>query len=202
SLGENTMLKSAFKSFYFDIDDKIASIITTDSEGRNLFSFGNVDHSKILGFSLENKLMVDRWRVALGATYLGESTQIDGSTASHGDFLWSFSLQSSLDYTLPKLKTTLSARLKYSGRTQVILEGTDGPLVGQTDDFTWLDASMGTDITKDFNITLGARNIFDLVRVDASDIPSGAHGSTVSTSRLLGNGRSYFIKLLYNLNFN
>lgn len=202
SLGERGMLKSALKSFYFDIDDKIASIVTTDDQNMNLFTFGNVDHSKILGFSLENTLVMNRWQASLGATYLGESTDIDGSTDNNSDYLWSFNLQSSLSHTLPKLNTTLSVLLKYNGRTQVLLEGSDGPVVGQTDDFTWMDASVRTDITKDFNITLGARNLLDVVRVNASDVPTGAHGATVSSSRLFGNGRSYFIKLLYNLNFN
>ncbi|WP_404828253.1 hypothetical protein [Flagellimonas baculiformis] len=107
-----------------------------------------------------------------------------------------------MGYTIPSIHTTLSAQLKYNGRTQVVLNDTDGPVIGQTDDFTWMDASVRTNITKNFNITLGARNIFDIVRVNASDVPSGAHGASVSSSRLFGNGRSYFLKLLYNLNFN
>ncbi len=201
-LGESSMLKTAFKSYYFDIKDKIASVVTTDEEDRNLFTFDNVDYSKILGFSLENSLMMDRWQLSLGATYLGESTAIDESQVSNSDYLWSFNLQSSVGYTIPSINTTLSTQLKYNGRTQVVLNDSGGPVIGQTDDFTWMDASVRTNITKNFNITLGARNIFDIVRVNASDVPSGAHGSSVSSSRLFGNGRSYFLKLLYNLNFN
>src|SRR5690606_31213951 len=200
--GEKGMMKSAFKTYYFDIKDKIASIVTTDAQGRNLFTFDNVDRSKILGFSLENTLMVDRWQLSLGATYMGESTEIDGSQASNDDYMWSFNLQSSLSYTLPKLRTTLSAQLKYNGRTQIILEDTDGPVVGQTDDFTWMDASLRRAITKNFDLTLGARNVFDVVRVNATDLPNGTHGGKVSSSRLFGNGRSYFLKLQYTLNFN
>lgn len=199
-VGERGLLKSALKTYYFDIQDKISSIVTTDDQGRNLFSFGNVDRSKILGFSLENTLMLDRWQLSLGATYMGESTEIDDSGAGNEDFLWSFNLHSSLSYPLPKLRSTISAQLKYNGRTQVLLEGDDGPVVGQTDDFTWMDVSWRTDITKNLDLTLGARNLFDVVRVDATDIPSGAHGGNVSSSRLFGNGRSYFLKLQYTLN--
>ena len=201
-LGESSMLKTAFKSYHFDIKDKIASVVTTDEDDRNLFTFANVDYSKILGFSLENSLMMDRWQLSLGATYLGESTAIDESQVSNSDYLWSFNLQSSVGYTIPSINTTISTQLKYKGRTQVVLNDSGGPVIGQTDDFTWMDASVRTNITKNFNITLGARNIFDIVRVNASDVPSGAHGSSVSSSRLFGNGRSYFLKLLYNLNFN
>ncbi len=201
-LSDNSMLKTALKSYYFDIDDKIASVIVTDEEDRNLFTFNNVDRSRILGFSLENSLIMNRWQASLGMTYLGESTTIDASEESNSDYLWSFNLQSSLGYTIPSINTTLSAQLKYTGRTQIVQNGTNGTEVGQTDDFTWMDASARTNITKNLSLTLGARNIFDIVRANASDAPSGAHGSSGTPSRLFGNGRSYYLKLLYNLNFN
>src|SRR5690606_17849125 len=136
--------------------DKIASIVTTDDQDLNLFTFGNVDHSRILGFSLENSLVMDRWKASLGATYLGESTEIDESTDSNSDYLWSFTLQSSLSHTLPKLNTTVSALLKYNGRTQVILEGTDGPVVGQTDGLTGMVASARPATTRTSTTTFGA----------------------------------------------
>ncbi|AEM69841.1 TonB-dependent receptor plug [Allomuricauda ruestringensis DSM 13258] len=201
-LSDKSMLKTALKSYYFDIDDKIASVIVTDDEDRNLFTFDNVDYSKILGFSLENSLIMDRWQASLGMTYLGQSTAIDASQVSNSDYLWSFNLQSSLGYTIPSINTTLSAQLKYTGRTQIVENNTGGTELGQTDDFTWMDASARVNITKNLSLTLGARNIFDIVRVNASDTPSGAHGSSGVPSRLFGNGRSYYLKLLYNLNFN
>ncbi|MEX0360718.1 MAG: TonB-dependent receptor, partial [Allomuricauda sp.] len=201
-IGESGLLKSAIKSYYFDIQDKIASVVTADDNDRSLFTFANVDYSKILGFSWENSIKLDRWQAGLGATYMGESTAIDGSAASNSDYLWSFNLQTTLGYTIPSWKTTFSTQLKYTGKTQVLIPGDNGPVVGQTDDFTWMDASVRTSLIKDLDITLGARNIFDIVTVNASDVPSGAHSSNSSASRLFGNGRSYFLKLSYNLNLN
>ncbi|WP_420400818.1 TonB-dependent receptor plug domain-containing protein [Flagellimonas sp.] len=201
-IGESGLLKSAIKSYYFDIQDKIASVVTADDNDRSLFTFANVDYSKILGFSWENSIKLDRWQAGLGATYMGESTAIDGSEDSNSDYLWSFNLQTTLGYTIPSWKTTLSTQLKYTGKTQVLVPGDSGPVVGQTDDFTWMDASVRTSITKDLDITLGARNIFDIVTVNASDVPSGAHASNSTASRLFGNGRSYFLKLSYKLNLN
>ncbi|WP_422348990.1 TonB-dependent receptor plug domain-containing protein [Flagellimonas sp.] len=201
-IGESGLLKSAIKSYYFDIQDKIASVVTADDNDRSLFTFANVDYSKILGFSWENSIKLDRWQAGLGATYMGESTAIDGSTASNSDYLWSFNLQTTLGYTIPSWKTTLSTQLKYTGKTQVLVPGDNGPVVGQTDDFTWMDASVRTSLIKDLDITLGVRNIFDIVTVNASDVPSGTHSSNSSASRLFGNGRSYFLKLSYNLNLN
>ncbi|KQC31139.1 TonB-dependent receptor plug domain-containing protein [Flagellimonas eckloniae] len=201
-LSDTGFLKSAIKAYYFDINEKIASVVVSDENDRSLFTFANVDYSKILGFSWENNVKVGNWQVGLGGTYMGESTEISTSEANNNDYLWSFNLQSTLGYTLPSLNTTFSTQLKYTGKTQVILDGIDGLVVGQTDDFTWMDASIKTNITKDLGITLGARNIFNIVTVNASDVPSGAHSSSAVSSRLFGNGRSYFFKLSYNLNFN
>ncbi len=201
-IGESGFLKSAIKSYYFDIQDKIASVVTADDDNRSLFTFANVDYSKILGFSWENGIKLDRWQAGLGATYMGESTAISESADSNSDYLWSFNLKTTLAYTIPSWKTTFSTQLKYTGKTQVLIPGNNGPVVGQTDDFTWMDASIKTNLTKDLDITLGARNIFDIVTVNASDVPTGSHGSSTGTSRLFGNGRSYFLKLSYNLNLN
>lgn len=202
-LSDKSMLKTAFKSYYFDIDGKIASVIDVDEQDRNLFTFDNIDRSKILGFSIENSLLMNRWQASLGMTYMGESTTIDSSEETSSDYLWSFNLQSALSYTIPSIKSTLSAQLKYTGRSQVVLSGTDGSAIGQTDDFTWLDASAQTHITKNLSLSLGARNIFNIVRVNATDTTTGVHISSSGTSsRLFGNGRSYYLKLSYNLNFN
>ncbi|MDO6601488.1 TonB-dependent receptor plug domain-containing protein [Arenibacter palladensis] len=202
ALKERGLLKTAIKSFYFDIQDKITSVVVTDEEDGNLSTFGNVDSSKILGFTLENSLVLPNWQASLGATYMGESTYIDESV-NNTDYLWSFNLQTSLGYTIPSLNTVVSAQLKYTGRTQTILSASDSSLVlGRTDSMTWLDASLRTHIKDNIALTLGARNIFDIVRVNVSNIASGTHASGSSADRLFGNGRSFYIKLLYNLNFN
>jgi len=202
ALNEKGLMKSALKSFYFDIQDKITSVVVSNEEEGNLSTFGNVDSSEILGFTWENSIVLDNWQASLGATYMGESTYIN-ETENNTDYLWSFNLQTSLGYTIPSLNSVVSAQFKYTGRTQTILTASDSSLVlGQTDSMTWLDASARTNITDNLSITLGARNIFDIVRVNATNIPSVTHGSSTSVSRLFGNGRSYFLKLLYNLNFN
>jgi len=48
--------------------------------------------------------------------------------------------------------------------------------------------------------TLGARNIFNIVNVQSNVASAGAHDAG-STNILMGYGRSYFLKLTYNLNF-
>jgi outer membrane receptor for ferrienterochelin and colicins len=142
---------------------------------------------------------LERWRIGLGATYFGESTSLDATENSgNSDYLWTLNIQSNLLYDIPKIKSTLSAQLKYTGRAQTIISSSDGEVaLGQTDAFTWLDASARTTLTKNLDLTFGARNILDIVTVNATDVPSGSHGTVNANSRLFGNGRSYFLKLSY-----
>ncbi|UOY05589.1 TonB-dependent receptor [Muricauda sp. SCSIO 64092] len=201
-IGEDRPLKSTLTSFYYDIDNRIASVADTDEDGRALFTFGNVDFQRILGFSLTNKVTFNNWQAGLGASYIGQSTAVDETADEDFGYLWNLNLQSTLTYTIPEIKTSLSALLKYTGRTQNIIQGDNGLEIGQTDDFTWLDASVRTTVFKNFDVTLGARNLLDIVTVNATDIPAGTHGVSGGNNRLFGNGRSYFLKLLYTLNLN
>jgi len=136
---------------------------------------------------------------------MGESTTINASDISNTDYLWSFNLQSNINYKIPRIKTSLSGQLKYTGKTQVLLEDNDvdgGLALGITDSFTWVDASIKTEITKNINLTFGTRNLLNIITVNASDVAAGGHDTNAANSRLFGNGRSYFLKLLFNLNTN
>ncbi|WP_298478513.1 TonB-dependent receptor [uncultured Maribacter sp.] len=201
-LEDKGFLKSSFKFFFFDIHDKIEFVVADDDDIQ--FTYKNIDQFKTLGFSFENSLSYNNnWQINLGATYRGESSSIIDVTADVNKYLWSFSLTSGLSYTIPKLNTTLSASLKHNGRSQIyVLDDNDEVAVRQTNAFNFVDASIKTKLLQNLELTLGARNLADIIRVNATDIATGTHNSSTGGSRLLGYGRSYFIKILYNLNLN
>lgn len=196
------VLKSAVKSYFFDIEDKIQTINTVDDNDRNLATFGNVGNQKIIGFSLNNNFTYKKWNVSLGANYLGESIRLYESNQANSDYLWNLNLTSNLRYTIPKIKTSASINLKYNGVRQAILrQDNDELLIGKTDAFTLLDASIKTKLFKNFEFTLGSRNILDVVNINQT-ATTGNHGGNTNVPRLIGYGRSYYLKLLYNLNLN
>jgi len=196
-------LKSSIKSFFFDIQDKIEFVVADDEEDIQ-FTYKNIDTFKTLGFSFENSFSYNnKWRVNLGATYRGESSSIIDLTKNLNKYLWSFSLNTGLSYTMPKINTTVSTSLKHNGKSQIyVIDNNDEVVVRNTNTFSWIDASIRTKPLKNLELTLGARNLADIVRVKATDVATGAHDSSTGGSRLLGYGRSYFIKILYNLNLN
>lgn len=199
-LGAEGLWKTTFSSNYYDIKDRIQSINTEDEDGRPLFTYANIGREKKLGFRLTNKFVLKNWQAGIGASVNNRSIEINENVAS-GD-MWNFNLTSNLAYSFPKINTSLTAQLNYRGRALNTIEGANSIEVGETSSFTWLDASIRTGVFKNIDVTLGARNIINIVTVDATDIPSGAHGASEGSARLFGNGRSYFLKLLYTLNFN
>ncbi|MDO6595717.1 TonB-dependent receptor [Oceanihabitans sp. 2_MG-2023] len=200
-IAKEGFLNQKLTFFYIDLKDAIASITTEDGDGKTLFTQANIDYSKRLGFNLENNFIYNNWNIGLGATYLGVTSTINESIENDSDYLWSLNVQASLGYSIEKWNTTLNSQLKHTGKTQGVFTDTNGELfIGETDAFTWLNASIRTDITPRINATLGARNLLDVVNIN-TNASAGAHTAATSSSRLIGNGRSYFLKLSYYLNF-
>ncbi|AXO80573.1 TonB-dependent receptor [Olleya aquimaris] len=201
-INKNAYLKTGFNTFYIDLNDAIASVTSEDDDGRVLFTQDNIDYSKRLGFTLDNNFIYKNWNIGLGATYLGTTNAINKSLNSTSDYLWALNLQTSINYQIEKWNTNISSQLKYNGKTQGVFNDTNGELfIGETDAYTWLNASIKSNITPKLSTTLGVRNLLDVVDINTG-ISAGAHSASTSTSRLIGNGRSYFLKLAYNLNFN
>src|SRR5699024_3045298 len=79
------------------------------------------------------------------------------------------------------------------GNTHITKEKQDG--------FGWMNASVKKSFfDKKFEITLGARNLLDVTSIRTTSGSSAGHGGG-DRSFLMGYGRSYFLKLMYNLNF-
>lgn len=201
-INKNAYLKTGFNTFYIDLNDAIASVTSEDDDGRVLFTQDNIDYSKRLGFTLDNNFIYKNWNIGLGATYLGTTNAINKSLNSTSDYLWALNLQTSINYQIEKWNTNISSQIKYNGKTQGVFNDTNGELfIGETVAYTWLNLSIKTNITPKLSTTLGVRNLLDVVDINTG-ISAGAHSASTSTSRLIGNGRSFFLKLAYNLNFN
>ncbi|MEZ8002323.1 MAG: hypothetical protein QMC45_01035, partial [Patiriisocius sp.] len=65
----------------------------------------------------------------------------------------------------------------------------------------WLDATISKSFFKGiFKTTVGSRNIFDITQVNTTALEGGSHSGPPSLIPL-GYGRSYFLKLTYNLTY-
>ncbi len=167
----------------------------------------NIDKYEMVNFASTNQFNYKEFRFTAGFSLVGVSQVIDGGEAVSDDrFLYTLQMNGSLAYQVPKWNTVFSLFYKYNGKQEDFVATTDENgeptyKLASIEAFSWMDASIRKSFyNRQFEVTLGARNLFDVADVRRSTPGSGgAHA--ISNTTMLAYGRSYFLKLVYNFNF-
>ncbi|WP_418510320.1 TonB-dependent receptor plug domain-containing protein [Corallibacter sp.] len=203
----NASLVNNIKLSYVNLDDKIENVIINTLPLQ--YQYLNIDKYKLIAFTSENSFKTNNWNFHLGGTFQGRSRTYSKEVNNDDSFLFSYQLNARTTYHFEKIGMHVSALFKYQGSIDRYAA------TGETDDlgnnlfaketidgYGWLDASVKKSFfNKSLIATIGARNLLDITNVDVSNVNSGAIHSTGNQSLLLGYGRSYYLKLVYNLNF-
>ncbi|MCF8714088.1 TonB-dependent receptor plug domain-containing protein [Joostella atrarenae] len=203
-LNDELILRSKLSAGYIDIDDRIELVIVNDSP--LAYQYNNIDKYKTWNISFSNGFMYQQLSGNIGISYSGVS-KVLASQNYNDDYLNALQVNASLSYNIPRWSTTFSTYFKHNGPEYQFLqdENEDGESIlirGKQEAYSWWDASVRKSFyNKKLQLTLGARNLLDVTSVNNTTVGGGVHAGP-SSSVLLGYGRSYFIKLLYNLNFN
>lgn len=196
-------LSSTFAGSYLNVDDRISMALArfNPDTGNPEYEYINISKYKMWNFSTMNQFKKDNLTFNFGAAFVGISQEIKNQVfVSDDKFLYSFNLNASVSYTIPKWNTVLSGYYKYNGKTQQFIEGTSSYILSKVDPSNWLDATVRQNFFKNqFEVTIGARNIFDITNVTQTGTSSAA-GHAGTGEVMLAYGRSYFLKLAYNLN--
>ncbi|MFD2822645.1 TonB-dependent receptor plug domain-containing protein [Lacinutrix iliipiscaria] len=199
-------LLNAIKVSYLDLSDKIelAVVNTTPLQ----YKYINIDAYRLWGLTSENTIKTDLWTFNLGATLQGISRVINSEEHAKDNFLYAIQLNTSSTYTVPKWNTAFTLLLKYNGEQQNYLatssdnEGNAIYTKATTDGYGLLDASIKKFFFDNkFQVTVGGRNLLDVTNVSINNASTGGTHASNNSALLLGYGRSYYLKLLYNLNF-
>nr|WP_199002182.1 TonB-dependent receptor [Flavobacterium sp. ASV13] len=203
SLSSGMQISNTISGSYLDVNDRIDMVYIGDNvdTGNPQYQYINISKYRMWNFSAMNQLRIENLTVNIGAALIGISQRIDNLVmVSNDQFLYSFNLNASVSYNIPKWKTIVSGYYKYNGRTQQFVEGASQYVLSTIDPSNWLDASIRKNFFKDrFEVTVGARNIFNITNVNRSRMNEGG-GHATSSDLMLAYGRSYFLKLAYNLN--
>jgi len=196
--------KTKFSGFYLDVQDKIDLIIVGETPLR--YQYTNIDMYRTFGTSLTSAMNYNNLTLSAGFTLSGVSTVINSDDANaNDDYLYGVQFNGNVSYMFPKWKTVFSAFIKYNGPQYQFVSRTEESVTtivrGKQDDFSIMDATARKSfLDNKLEVTLGARNLFDVTRVNTTAISGSAHSAGAAT-QLMGYGRSYFVKLLYKLNF-
>ena len=190
------------------VDDKISMVLTSNNPILE-YKFINVDDYKMWNISSDHRIGYKNWNVSAGFALIGISQRIDTGalgTSSDDKFLYTLNINTSLSYNIPAYKTQFALYFKHNGKTQqFVADSSDSSkfVLSEISSYRWLDASIRKQFFNNkFEAMVGARNLLNVTDVQSSvsaGIGGGAH--TASSNMMLGYGRSYFVKLTYNLNF-
>lgn len=207
----NLLLENNISTTYINLDDKIELVNTVPNSA--VFKYMSLDKFKSWGISTDHHLKWLNFNVNAGASLFGTSKSLySNSFASDNkiedEFRYTFQANASANYSVPKWSTTFSVYYKYTGKTteyvQDITNSTAENTVyrlGEREGFSLMDASVRKGFFNDrFEMTVGARNIFDVTSVRNTILGEVGHGEASPTQSLFY-GRSYFLKLNYNLEF-
>jgi outer membrane receptor for ferrienterochelin and colicins len=196
---------------YLDVNDRIDMVLTQVVPMMN-YKYININKYKMWNISTTEQYKYKNWDAKIGVAVVGISQKLDLAAlniTSDDKFLYSLQLNSSVSYNIPKWNTLFALYYKYNGKQQQFVAGTDENgnakfYLNEINPYSWMDASARKSFFKNkFEVTVGARNLFDIQSVQ--QIQNGGTGgvhSSGSSDLLLGYGRSYYLKLTYNLNFN
>lgn len=200
---ETASIQPKLSFWYLDVDDKIDLIIVNTSP--LAYQYNNIDLYKNWGFALRNKLRYGRMTAGLGISFSGESKVLNSEETYNDDYLYSVQINSELSYEIPKWNTVFSAYFKYTGPQYQFVSTLDSNgdisiLKEKQQGYGWLNASVKKQFfNRQFEVSLGARNLLDVKEIKTATTSGDGHDAG-SSSLLLGYGRSYFLKLQYNLN--
>ncbi|MBO9586036.1 MAG: TonB-dependent receptor [Flavobacterium sp.] len=203
NLSSGLKIAGTLAGSFLNVDDRIdmALVRFNPDTGNPEYQYINISKYRMWNFSAMNQFTIDNLNFNIGAALIGVSRKIENQVFSSDDkFLYSFNINSSVSYQLPKWGTTLSAYYKFNGKTQQFIEGSSSYVLSDIDPSHWLDASIRQGFFKNqLEATIGARNICNVTNVKQTNTGQSA-GHAGSSELMLAYGRSYFIKLTYNLN--
>ncbi|TRZ45755.1 TonB-dependent receptor plug domain-containing protein [Robertkochia solimangrovi] len=196
-------LQNKLSAWYIDVRDRIELIIVNETP--LAYQYRNIDTYRTWGLSYNNSVYYKNLRFNAGISYTGVSKVLNSDENYDDDYLYALQLNSSINYSIPAWKMVWSAYFKYNGPQYQFVQKQDNDnntiiVRGKQDSYSWLDTSIKKSLLDNkLELTLGARNLLDITRVNTTATNGGAHTEAPSNV-LLGYGRSYFLKLLYNLN--
>ncbi len=200
----NSKMTSQLTFGYLNLENKInLAIVRIDPLE---YRYINIDRFKSLEFTLDNKIKVNNFDFKIGLSLLGKSDRFDNATQIDNEYLYKFNGSLSAFYTIEKYNLSLSLTHKLNGKDYEYIEDEDdGENVVytkvETASYQWTDFSMKKYfLNRSLETTFGVRNIFDVTSLKRSGFGLGGetHGN-LGDGLMLGYGRSYFVKLSYNL---
>ncbi|WP_395091001.1 TonB-dependent receptor plug domain-containing protein [Vaginella massiliensis] len=171
------------------------------------YKYINVDQYDTQGLTYSSDWNYKSFQLSAGLSVTGIKQSLAEEANVDEKYFYTTNFNISASYLIPSIETTFSVFYKFNGKQELYRE--DGQLGSQVSyvkgiqgAYSWMDASIRQKFfDKKLELVLGARNLFDVTTITNTTQAASGHAAA-SSSIMLGYGRSYFLKILYNLKFN
>lgn len=190
------VLKIKVGTYYNRITDQITLALNGETQN---YSYVNIDELTTKGINTNWSLQLDGLTINAGATYNGVLYNLNAETVNLSEFIFNTEVNGSIQYKIPKTGVSANVFYKYTGEsTAIYLDENENVLEGVTQSFNTMDFSLTRAFwQKRINLSVGAKNIFDVSNITSTTSLGGVH-SGGSGSVLKAWGRSYFVSLKFN----
>ncbi|QQS29716.1 MAG: TonB-dependent receptor [Sphingobacteriales bacterium] len=191
----NTLnVKADLSLFYNYIDN----LITLAQKNEIEYTYFNLTKFQTLGIQLQSEFKWKNLTLNAGGAYIGRYNQLS-ENYNTGKFAFSPEARCNMIYNWEKTGMVFSLYYKYTGILPSFGLSSDDEIVKTNiRDYQMADISVSKRIWKQhINLTVGSKNLFDVKNI--SGIAEGNAHSSANNSIPLAMGRTYFVKLDFNL---
>jgi outer membrane receptor for ferrienterochelin and colicins len=181
-------------AFYNNIANKIELIVTGPIQAK----YGNIGDYQTVGGDINQSVLYKDFGLNASFNYTGV---YNGIAESKKEFFFSPQVVINPTYSFKKHQLTANFYMNYFGAVSRVYSNTDSANlnVQQQDAYTMMDFTLNKGFLNNrVRVTAGARNVLNVVRVNANTTEVGAH--TPSTTFIaVSPGRTYFLTIKYEL---
>lgn len=187
-------LNSTVEGFYNHITNKIELISSSPTAAQ----YGNIGLFESVGGEFHQNIGFKQFKLQSTFNYTGVyNSLISGEDA----FFWSPQLTIQPNYTVPNWKTNISVFFNYFGAVNRVFTDSESAetSIQKQDPYTMMDVTMNQPFfERRLRVTLGARNLFNVVNVNSQLQQTGAH-TAASNAISISPGRTIFMSLKYEI---
>jgi outer membrane receptor for ferrienterochelin and colicins len=183
--------------FYNDFNNQIQLVANPNDP--NVYSYYNIEKSKTVGVTLDNRIIYKKLEASLGFVYSAYSKSNPEEKSfikeDDRDFLWTPEVNTNITYNVRLIKTTFGLFYKFVGEKPAFTTGTlnsqPAIILTKVSAYHLADLTATTLVNKYISTTIGVKNLFDVTNVNNTAVSSGIHNS--GGSRAIGYGRCFFV---------
>ena len=183
--------------FYNVVNNQISLVLRDVTE--QLYTYTNIGKFYSQGINFNSGFRYKTYRTDFGFSWIGRYNIESEGNQNIDKFSYSPEIMASFGYEVEEWQTTFNLFYKYTGRVLGFTENEFGEVAQfEVQDYSMMDVSViKYFFDKKLNLTIGAKNLFDVGNINSTQLISGVHsggGAQVPVAW----GRTYFTKLVLN----